>query len=224
MRYEREMTIPVERLLMTMGFDIVEREVPAGSGIADLVGIIVDKEELDFRIGSSLFFKKNLLHFKLLEKCNGEWLDLGEISSITKENPEKLRKSLNDLTPSYFCSKNDGNKILYRKKRCFAPVAKSSIAVELKLRHWKRALVQAKRYFSVSNLSYVALPESSQSAIDTNELAKKGIGLIYVTDGHEAYEALEGKVLGAYNQRNLEYLGECVWDIYCEKTIKRNTR
>jgi hypothetical protein len=220
MRYEKEMTVPVERLLITMGFDIVEREVPAGSGIADLVGIIVDKEELDFRIESNLFFRKSLLHFKLLEKCNGEWLDLDEISSIIRESPEKLRKSLNDLTPSFFCSKNDGNEILYRKRRCFAPVAKSSIAVELKLRHWKRALVQAKRYFSVSNLSYIALPESSQSTIDTSELTKEGIGLIYVTDSHEAYEALEGKAFGAYNQRNLEYLGECVWDIHCEKNHK----
>lgn len=219
MRYEKNMIPAIKQFLYRMGYDLVEREVPAGSGIADLVGIKVNKKEFDFRMQNALLSPKNVLHYKLLYKCNGDWLSLNEISHIVKENPKNIKKGLKDLNP-YFEIKKNGKIELYRKKRNFNPIIRKSIAIEAKLKDWKHAIIQAKRYISVSNLVYIAMPESSESFIEKKRLIEEGLGLIYVTENNEVYEVLKGKQIGPYNQKNLEYLGECVWNIYC-KNLKK---
>jgi hypothetical protein len=62
----------------------------------------------------------------------------------------------------------------------YSPVAKSTVAVELKLRKWKRAFEQARVYQLCSDFVFIALPEVSVPLVDTELLTREGIGLIAV--------------------------------------------
>jgi hypothetical protein len=57
------------------------------------------------------------------------------------------------------------------------------VAVELKLKRWRRALQQAYVYQLCADLAYVAMPLRATSRVDRDELAKTGVGLIGVEDG-----------------------------------------
>jgi len=65
--------------------------------------------------------------------------------------------------------------IIYDKK----PSSTSTISFELKLRNWKRAAIQAFRYRSFSDVSYVVLSkaEINSKEFSTNHFKKYNIGL-----------------------------------------------
>lgn len=57
-----------------------------------------------------------------------------------------------------------------------------TVAIELKLTKWRRALEQALLYQLCSDLVYIAMPERSARKVDMAELKNRGIGLITVSD------------------------------------------
>jgi hypothetical protein len=62
----------------------------------------------------------------------------------------------------------------------FSTKASETVAVELKLRKWKRALEQALIYQLCSDFVYIALPSDAAARIDEGLVRKSGIGLIAV--------------------------------------------
>lgn len=56
-----------------------------------------------------------------------------------------------------------------------------TVAVELKLTKWTRALEQALIYQLCSDLVYIALPDDQIHRVDTEALMEHGIGLISVS-------------------------------------------
>lgn len=56
-----------------------------------------------------------------------------------------------------------------------------TVAVELKLRRWRRALEQALLYQLCSDYTFIAVPESTARRIDLEELRRHGIGLLSVS-------------------------------------------
>lgn len=67
------------------------------------------------------------------------------------------------------------------------------IAVEVKVRDWKRAFRQALRYKLCSDETYVALYNKYIESIDLNKFRKNGIGLISISDDGEIDFILEPK-------------------------------
>lgn len=63
----------------------------------------------------------------------------------------------------------------------YSPARKLTVAVELKLSRWRRALVQALQYQLCADITYIALPASTASRIDIGQLSDQGIGLLSVT-------------------------------------------
>lgn len=55
-----------------------------------------------------------------------------------------------------------------------------TVAVELKLKRWPRAVEQALLYQLCSDLVYIAMPETEVRRVDVEELEKHGLGLIAV--------------------------------------------
>ena len=55
-----------------------------------------------------------------------------------------------------------------------------SIAVELKLTRWKKALKQALRYQLCADLVYVAVPKETAMRVDVSQFEAVGIGIIDV--------------------------------------------
>lgn len=65
-----------------------------------------------------------------------------------------------------------------------------TISIEVKLKDWKGGLIQAQRYKSFSDYSYLALPKSYIKNINLDLLENTGIGLLSI-DSHEVVEVLE---------------------------------
>lgn len=62
----------------------------------------------------------------------------------------------------------------------FAPVHDFTVAVELKLRKWKRAFEQAVVYQLCADFVFLALPMSTALRVDVPLLEKHGLGLLGV--------------------------------------------
>lgn len=66
----------------------------------------------------------------------------------------------------------------YFKINGWVPLTSELIAVEAKLKDWKRGLIQANRYKIFANKVYLAIPSSHAHLVDRKMLRKHGIGLI----------------------------------------------
>ena len=55
-----------------------------------------------------------------------------------------------------------------------------TVAIELKLRRWARAVEQAMLYQLCSDLVYIAMPAESTASVDLEVLEEYGLGLISV--------------------------------------------
>jgi hypothetical protein len=64
----------------------------------------------------------------------------------------------------------------------FSRSKNSTIAIELKLHDWRRALEQAMLYQLCADLVYIALPLGPAKRVDLDELRERGVGLFAVTD------------------------------------------
>lgn len=64
-----------------------------------------------------------------------------------------------------------------------------TVAVELKLRNWRRALEQALVYQLCSDYVFIAVPATTALRVDLDELRSHGIGLLAVS-GRNCVEAL----------------------------------
>jgi hypothetical protein len=58
-----------------------------------------------------------------------------------------------------------------------------TVAVELKIRNWRRAVQQALVYQLCSDYVFIALPVATAKRVDLNELRNHGIGLLAVSEG-----------------------------------------
>lgn len=63
----------------------------------------------------------------------------------------------------------------------YSPAVDHTIAVELKLSRWRRALVQALQYQLCADIAYMALPASVTPRVDAAMLSEHGLGLLAVT-------------------------------------------
>jgi hypothetical protein len=64
----------------------------------------------------------------------------------------------------------------------FSQRSNTTIAIELKLTDWRRALEQAMLYQLCSDFVYIAMPESSARRVNTTELQQNGVGLLSVVN------------------------------------------
>lgn len=62
----------------------------------------------------------------------------------------------------------------------FSKPTGDTIAIELKLKNWRRALYQTLIYQLCSDYVFMALPETNVRIVDEAELARHGVGLIAV--------------------------------------------
>jgi hypothetical protein len=57
-----------------------------------------------------------------------------------------------------------------------------NISIEAKIRDWRSGLIQAQRYLSFSDYSYVALPEKNIKNVESQKFTDSGIGLLSISD------------------------------------------
>lgn len=139
-------------------------ELNLGYGIADIVAVGYE-DELAIERGSFLaYFDVSIL--SLIQKK--EHVSFDDIIYITRSPERKVLSSLSSLINAGFVSFRKG---YYSSHKKYADVLTDSIAIEAKLKDWRRALKQAYRYKWFSNKSFVFLP------LENIEIPKKNIVL-----------------------------------------------
>ncbi len=64
---------------------------------------------------------------------------------------------------------------------CYSRVAGQTVAVELKLKKWRKAFRQALLYQLCADLVFVAVPASTVTNIDLDAFGEHGIGIVAVS-------------------------------------------
>lgn len=78
----------------------------------------------------------------------------------------------------------------------------STVAIELKLTDWRRALVQALLYQLCADSVYIAMPRYYALRVDREELNAEGVGLLAVADSGSCVSLLSA---GAHDQLRQRY-------------------
>lgn len=149
-------------------------ELDLGYGVADLV---VAKYSVPKIKRTEPLNYDDIFICKILEKKGA--LTFGDIREITRTSERKLRNTLNKLRQEGFIWIKG---IKYQtKKRRFKEI--EAIAIEAKLRNWKRALKQAYRYKWFASYSYVVMDATHvRPALENRYLFKKfNVGLASIT-------------------------------------------
>ncbi len=137
--------------LLGLGSRSLFTELNLGYGIADIVAVsykeIVSSERKNFLA----YFDVSLLN--LIEKKDRVSFD--DIVYITRSPEKKILSSLSSLMGEGFISFRSG---YYFSDRKYSDILTDSIAIEAKLKDWKRALKQAYRYKWFADKSFVFLP------------------------------------------------------------------
>jgi ribosomal protein S8 len=162
---------------------LTEKEVGVGYGVADLV--LIKKSKINTR--HMLLRKSYRQEYPLLKE--GYFRALKYISDapqktslellIKKTNLSKQFLKYNILkmleTNGYIKSVGKDH---YFKINGWIPLVNELVAIEAKMKDWKRGLIQANRYKVFAHKVYLAVPSHVQHLVDKNMLKRHGIGLI----------------------------------------------
>ncbi|MBI4158111.1 MAG: hypothetical protein HY505_00600 [Candidatus Yanofskybacteria bacterium] len=136
-------------------------ELGLGYGIADVVAVGYSETPSTTRKNFLAYFDISLL--SLIEK--EESISFDDIVYITKSPTKKITSALSSLINEEFVVFREGKYISHRK---YADLLTDSIAIEAKLKDWRRALKQAYRYKWFANKSYVFLPKENITMPEKN--------------------------------------------------------
>lgn len=148
-------------------------ELNLGYGIPDVVVV-------QYKNNKSLKKRKEFLNYfdisilDLIEKK--EQVSIEDIVFLTKSTKSKINNTLSLLQSEKLILYREGKYFSHKK---YAGALEDCLAIEAKLKNWKRALEQAYRYRWFSNKSFVMLPgENINPALKNISLFEKyGVGL-----------------------------------------------
>jgi len=177
----------LEEKFFSEGF-LTTREVDVGYGIADLV-LINKKNVYKEKVIKRRKYNQNkkLLHqkyFEILEylpdlnlKINKKTIEVDNLQNKISISKTYLKYHfLKYLEENNFIIKDKNN--YYFKLNGWIPLAKNTIAIEAKLKSWKRGFFQANRYKAFAYKSYLAIPFEISHLVDKDLFKKHNIGLI----------------------------------------------
>ncbi len=156
---------------------IVSEEVDVGYGIAD---IVISKVKHD-SVNTIYLQNYDIAVYNIVKKNKNITYDF--LKTTTGLNDQVLKKTINNLM--FQCYININNDNIYIQNE-YINIVEKNIAIEAKLKNWKRALMQAYRYKWFANQSYVILDSKNiKAAINKiNEFKKYNVGLAEIsTDG-----------------------------------------
>jgi hypothetical protein len=222
MRTEASMVSVLKHYLEDRDLFTVQ-EYNAGYGIADLVGFRISYENCNKRIANEQKSPlERLEFFKLLEALpdieSGLATTLSELSSVLPVSENRLQYHWLKLLEELGYVKRLDNKE-YVKINGFIPIVKEIVAIEAKLTDWKKGAVQAKRYKVFADRTYLAIHERAAHRVDTQLLAKHGIGLLIVAE-RSVREEIAAPKIGPRDPLRYYLAGELAWKIYYRRCKK----
>ncbi len=178
---EQKFVLLLEKKLKNNDF-LTRKEIGVGYGIADLVLFKLNPLKCKIRKKYKQYKQiENENAFKIFEFLPEDGqkkkVDIEHLSRGLKISKKSLKyKYLKQLLNDKFIKIIDDR--YYFKVNGWIPIAKEIIAVEAKLKDWKRGMIQANRYKSFANKTYLAMPLHQEKNIDKKLLEKHNIGLM----------------------------------------------
>ena len=209
-----------ENLKREFQTDAFAREFAVGYGIADLV------------FAKSFYSKKNRLDRKPISNYYALMLYL----AVQKNTPfnatdakQILRSSQSIAQSAIAALLEDGyisqaTKGVYTKTAMVEPTPLKLVAIEAKLRDWKQGILQARRYKTFTDESYLALLSRYEKNIDPELLEQHDIGLILVDEncGSITFKRRPQGLRPKYMADNVEtelFANEVFLNSFCIKTV-----
>lgn len=151
---------------------VVMREVNVGFGIADIVVV----EHTPCQYHQQSLTKHDIAIYKLAEKHR--YCIVSDIAKTTRLNKQQIDSSLSKLGELGYVVWRDQNTIELAKK--YENTIRDVVAVEAKLKDWRRALNQAYRYKWFASRSYVLLDDAHLKPAIKNltSFQEMGVGLM----------------------------------------------
>lgn len=186
-RWESELIPTISNNKALLGdYNDVAFEIPSGYGIADVVFYSMDETAIAHRINDNRgpIDQTNILRLLLGLKS------VGSNESISITTLKKWMPSIKDdvlsylLDNGYLLEAEPGNHEAYRPGVKYQNGLRQSVAIEAKLKDWKRGLFQAYRYRRYADKSYLAVYSKHMNPPLKNieQFKKYNVGLIEVTD------------------------------------------
>lgn len=146
-------------------------EVDLGFGIADLVISKTTNSAIKNQSALNYF---DITIYKIIE--DNKEISIAKIKEITKANEFNIKKSLEKLIVDSYIYQTD---MLFNVTKTYKSITTNSVAIEAKLKNWKRALNQAFRYKWFASKSYVVLDSKyiTPALVNIDEFKKYNVGL-----------------------------------------------
>lgn len=170
-------------ILEKEGF-LSKKEVGLGYGVADL--ILVHKKSFNlnrcklrkrYKQLSPLLREEYFHVMKFMPEVEKKSVSIDYLLTKTHLSKSFLKYTiLKSLEKKGYIKKI--NKKFYFKINGWLPLANEVIAIEAKIKNWKRGLIQANRYHLFADKVYLAVPKSVARLVDKKDLKKHNIGLI----------------------------------------------
>jgi len=151
-------------------------ELESANGIADLAAVRLSKRWAGAlalgRIPSRWAYAVEWLPFE-------QEFDLRWFATALNATPAHARQVLGSYTEAGFCRFDRRGKTWCKVSRPRSPIDRV-VAIEAKLRDWRRALYQATRYLDYANQSWVVLDGNAlqNALLHIDEFSRRGIGLL----------------------------------------------
>lgn len=161
-----------------------KKEIDMGYGVSDIFYYKISKKTLNKRrdIKVEKISDKNLIEvlLKLNKTRSISFTGLKEnLKNFTTYSQKKILKYL--VENEFIVPKKNGEYFQVTKR--YLPKIERAIAIEAKLKDWRRALFQAQRYNFVADQSFVALPKEyiAPAIKNLDDFKKYNVGLIAVS-------------------------------------------
>lgn len=209
----------LQRLFIKQGY-ITQREIGVGYGIADLV--IIKKSSIS---NKHCKIRKNhkqitpLLseeYFKTLKVLPDEYdkdkaVEFSYIAERSSLSNSYLKyKVLRDLETKGYIRCIGGK--YYFKVNGWLPITSELVAIEAKLKDWRRGAIQANRYKAFANRVYLAVPKDTVHVVDQAFLRKLNIGLISLDAQNLTKKITVGcKTEKPFDEHKFNFAAEYFW-------------
>jgi predicted transcriptional regulator len=150
-------------------------EVDLGFGVADLV---ISKLNPTRKKASVYLTYFDVIVYRVIE--TEKEISFDTLKNVTKSNTTTINRSLKKLIQDSYINKHDN---LIRLNKTYKGISLSNIAIEAKLKNWRRALTQAFRYKWFADKSFVVLDSKHFKPALNNigEFKKLNVGLAEIS-------------------------------------------
>lgn len=191
---------------------IVFTEQYVGFRRADIISITLDEHEVQRRLehGVHRLPIRTLLRIMRVLDRQGE-VSIKELAKILGYSSNYIRSIVVHANPLYLLINNG----VIRKISDYVPFTRDTIAVEVKVKNWKRGLIQASQYLLATHKSYLAVYEKTYERISNDVLKwieNKGVGILTVNKDGIVEERIPAKRSGPRSRTAHYKFVESLWD------------